>query len=45
MTGDVNISFVVVPVEGETAVQFAGPVDSQVGMGFDGFDEMCGVGF
>jgi hypothetical protein len=25
--GDVNVSFVIVPVEGEAAVQFAGPVD------------------
>ena len=41
--GDVDVSFVVVPVKGETAVQFSGPVDSQVVVGFDGVDEMCGI--
>ena len=45
MHGDVNISFVVVPVESETAVEVAGPVDSQVVVGSDGVDEMRGVGF
>ena len=43
--GDVNISFVIVPVKGETAVQFSGPVDNQVVVGFDGFNGMRGVGF
>ena len=43
--GDVDISFTVVPaVEGEAAVQFSGPVDSQVIVGFDGVDEMHGIG-
>ena len=42
--GDVDISFVIVPVEGKTAVQFSGPVDGQVVVNFDGFDEMRGVG-
>jgi hypothetical protein len=36
--GDVDISFVVVPVEGETTVEVAGPVDSQVVVGSDGVD-------
>ena len=40
---DVNISLVVVPVEGDTVVQFSGPVNSQVVVGFDGVDEMRGV--
>ena len=31
------------PVKGETAVQFAGPVDSEVVVGFYGIDEMHGV--
>jgi hypothetical protein len=43
--GDINIAFVVVPVEGEAAVQFSVPVDGQVVVRFDGFDEMHGVGF
>ena len=46
MHGDVNISFVVVPVESETAVEVAGPVDSQVvAVGLDIVDGMRGVSF
>ena len=41
--GDVDISLVIVPVEGESAVQFFRPVDSEVVVGFDGVDEMRGV--
>ena len=41
--GDVDISLVIVPVKGETAVQFSGPVDSQVVVGFVSVDEMRGV--
>ena len=41
--GDVDVSFVIVPVKGETAVQFSGPVNSQVVVGFDGIDEMHGA--
>jgi hypothetical protein len=33
-----------VTVKGESAVQFSGPVDSQVIVGSDGVDEMHGVG-
>ena len=40
---DVNISLVIVPVKGESAIQFSGPVNSQVVVGFDGVDEMRGV--
>jgi hypothetical protein len=43
--GDIDVSFVIVPVKGETAVEFAGPVDSQFVIGFDGIDEMQGIGF
>ena len=43
--GDVDISLIIVPVEGESTVQFSSPVDSQVVMSFDGFDKMRGVGF
>jgi hypothetical protein len=44
--GDVDISFVVVPVKGETAVEVAGPVDSQVvAVGLDIVDGMRGVSF
>jgi hypothetical protein len=39
---DVDISLIIVPVEGKSTVQFSGPVDS---LGFDGFDEMRGIGF
>ena len=42
--GDVDIALVVVPVEGESAVQYSGPVNSQVVVDSDGVDEMRGVG-
>jgi hypothetical protein len=42
--GDVDVSFIIVPVKGETAVKFSDPFDSQVVVGFDGVDEMRGVG-
>ena len=41
--GDIDISLVIVPVKGETVVQFSGPVDSQVVVGFGSVDEMRGV--
>ena len=43
--GDVDISLVVLPIEGETAVEVAGQVDSHVIVGSDSVDEMHGVGF
>jgi hypothetical protein len=42
---DVDVSFVIVPVKGETAVEFAGPVDGQFVIGADGINEMLGIGF
>ena len=43
--GDINVAFVVVPIDSEAAVEVAGPVDGEFVVGFDGIDEMLGVGF
>lgn len=44
--GDVNASFVAVPVEGEaTVVERNGPVDGEFVVGLDGMNEMLGVRF
>jgi hypothetical protein len=43
--GDVNVSFIVVPVKSEATVQFSGPIDDEGVVGFDGINDMHGIGF
>jgi hypothetical protein len=43
--GDVDVSFVVVPVEGQTAIECAGPVDGQGIIFLEGVYQVIGVGF
>ncbi len=43
--GYVDVTFVVVPIESESTIEGALPIDGEFVMGFDGVDEMKGISF
>ena len=43
--GDVDVSFAVMPIEGQAAIQCAGPVDCDIIIRLEGVDEMHCIGF